>query len=163
MEPILDEDRKKINDPIFKTSTYLARTIVEQMLEDFDIFMEGYDTLTPEQLRELDTKRLDFAFKLLALMSTTDIPADYATFSIDKVKAALGVVNLYVEKAIKAWETELTSRVYGAKSTLDGGFNREFATLKDMMNALAKVREDYPGDYIIDKQAQLSTAVVDGK
>ena len=151
-----EEIKEKINDPIFKTSTKLARTITEQMLENFDLFMEGYEELTEEQIKDLATRRRDFAFNLLEIFASTDIPADYASFSIQKVTNALNIIQSTIDTALRDWEKEITSRLYGAKSILDGGYDREYATVKQVMDSLIKLRAETGGidTYIVPSKKE---------
>lgn len=156
---ITEEEKKKLDDynaPIMKASTEIARIIVEQMLESFDLFMDGYDEKTPEETEELRIKRVNFAINLIGMMAGTDIPADYASFPIQKVSLALDVIKDTIDSVLKSWTTETMSRIIGAKSPMDGGYNREWATLKEYMNAVMKIRSETGGEetYNVPKKVE---------
>jgi len=88
-------------------------------------------------------------------MSATDIPADYATRSLDKLIQVLTNVKNYIDGTVVKYDDEILSRLFGAKSPVTGTYMRDVATLGAIMLALEKTRKDTGGkleDYFIIKK-----------
>ncbi len=137
--------------PIEKTATALARVVLTNLAENFDTFVyEDIDT-SEEQKANLAERGTDFSINLLSLMSATDIPADYATYPIDKLIAALAAVKTYIDGTVRQMHDEILSRELGAKSPVTNTFARDCATLGDVMLTLDKTRKTTDGEYFISK------------
>lgn len=138
--------------PIEKTSVELAKTILNNMSENFSTFVYEDIDLTEEQRADLAEKGTDFAINTLSVMSSTDIPADYATYSIDKLIAGLTAIKNYLDGTVRQMHDEILSRTLGAKSPVTNTYARDVATLGQVMLALQKVREETgnkPEDYFV--------------
>lgn len=146
--------------PIEETSVSMAKVILNNMIENFDTFVYEDIDMTPEQNALLAEKGADFGIEIMKLMSATDIPADYATYSIDKLIAGLSAVKNYVDGTIRQMHDEIMARSLGAKSPVTNTYAKDCATLGDVMMLLKKVREEtgnIPSDYFIEKKPEIST------
>ncbi len=76
------------NAPIEKTSLELAKVVLGKMVDELDTFVYS-DGKTKEEAEALQEKGTDFGISLLSIMSTTDIPADYVSFPIDKLTTGI--------------------------------------------------------------------------
>jgi len=145
--------------PIEKTATALAKVIIGNFSENLDTFVYEDLDLTEEQKNSLAEKGADFGIELLSLMSTTDIPADYIGYPIDKLIAGLSAVKTYIEGTVRQMHDEILSRELGAKSPVTGTFARDCASLGDVMMTLKKSRDNSDGEYFIEKKPEsLTTA-----
>lgn len=160
----MEQTQHDFKAPIEKTSVDLARVILQEVSENFDLFVfEDKKDDSPEakaKEQEIVEKTTDIAIKIMSIMSTTDIPADYATYSIDKLAAALMGLKRFIEGSIRQQEDELLARTLGAKSPVTNTYARDVATLGDLMLALNMARQNTgnkPEDYFLPKRKELST------
>src|SRR4051812_22771089 len=109
----MDHDFKA---PLEKTSVGLARMILVNMIEEFDTFVYEDIDMTEEKNAVLAEKGIDFGIKIMSMMSSTDIPADYASYPIDKLIAALSALKTFIDGTIRQQHDEIMSRVLEAKS-----------------------------------------------
>jgi hypothetical protein len=161
---IMKNENHDFNEPIEKTSVDIARLVLQNFTENFDIFIfENTKEETGEEKNANQEHMTDFGIKVLAYMATTDIPADYATYGIDKIIAALNAVKNYVDGSLRQAEDELMSRTLGAKSPVTNTYARDTATLGQLMLALKTARDltgNKPEDYFIPKMAPVATPEV---
>lgn len=151
--------------PIEKTSVGLSKIILTNLIENFDTFIYEDIDLTPEQEAEKIEKGTDFSINLLSVMSATDIPADYASYCIDKISIALASIKQYVDGTVRQMHDEILSRSLGAKSPVTNTYAKDCATLGQVMLSLKKIRGetgDNPDDYFIPK-GKLSTPPLSDK
>lgn len=142
-------------EPIEKTSTVLAKVVLDKLVEGFDIFIYEDIEMSDEKKKELVEKGTDFSINLMSLMTETDIPADYATYSIDKVIAALKSMKDYIDGTVRQMNDEILSRRLGAKSPRTDTFARDCATLADVFIAVDKSRKESDGEYFIHTTPQV--------
>ncbi len=135
--------------PIEQTSTELAKLILDNLVENFDTFVYPDVDLTDEQKADVAEKATDFSIDILAKMSTTDIPADYVGYPIDKIIAALSAIKTYLEGTVRQMHDEILSRELGRKSPVTNTFARDCATLGDVYLKLKDSRDTTDGDYFI--------------
>ena len=152
------EETKKIHDfvtPIEKTSVELAKVILARLNESFDDLIYVNTGLDEEQKKYYEEKGTDFSISILNLLATTDIPADYATRSIDKLIEALTSVKHYVDGTIVKYDDEILSRLFETRSPVTNTYMRDVATLGTIMLKLNEIREKTGGkmdDYFIIKK-----------
>jgi len=151
----MKKEEKKVHDfkePIEKTSVVLAKIVLDSLSENFNSFVYEDIDITPEQERALIEKTTDVSIEILSKMATSDIPADYATLSIDKLIAALQAMKMYVDGTVRQMENEILSRSLGAKSPVTNTYAKDCASLGEVMLLLTKVREETgnnPDDYFV--------------
>lgn len=146
MEKISDWDFKA---PIEKTSTELAKVILDSFSDNFDTFIYDDTNVSDEQKASLIEKGTDFGIKLIEVMSQTDIPADYIGYPIDKILIAFSAMKSYIEGMVRQMNDEIISRELGAKSPVTNTFARDCATLGDVFGTLQRLRSTTDGDYFI--------------
>jgi hypothetical protein len=138
--------------PIEKTSTELARILIEKMHENKDwLVFENKNEETEEEKKERNEKFADFVAEYLKVASMTDIPADYTTWSLEKVIGALSVMKNNIEGMIRTHEDEILSRLYREKSPESGKYRKDVAKLGTVLLTLENMREETGGnveDYI---------------
>ncbi len=152
------------NAPIEKTSVELAKVVLKNFIDNFDIFVYEMndETKSAEFTKSIVEKTTDFGIHTMALMATTDIPADYATYGIEKVIAGLEALKEFINGTLRQNTNELLSRTIGAKSPATNTYAKDCATLGDIMLALKKVRDSQgnnDADYFIPRK-ELSTEEV---
>lgn len=135
--------------PIEVTSVALAKVVLDNLLENLDTFVHDDIDITDEQKKVLVEKSTDVSIKILSLMSTTDIPADYIGYPIDKLIAALTSIKTYLEGTVRQMHDEILSRTLGVKSPVTDTFARDVATLGDVYLTLDKSRKNTDGEYFI--------------
>lgn len=142
-------ENKKEHDfkgPIEKTSVGLAKVVLDKYIENFDLFVfEDIKDDSPEaklKEREIVEKTTDIAIEIMGIMATTDIPADYATYCIDKLMAGLSAMKRFIDGSIRQQEDELMARTLGAKSPVTNTYAKDVATMGELMLALKKAREN---------------------
>lgn len=138
--------------PIEKTSVALARVVLDKLSENFNTFIYEDIDRTDEQKAEFDEKATDFGINLISLMASTDIPADYATYGIDKLIVALSAAKNYIDGTVRQMHDEVLSRTLGAKSPVTNTFARDCATLGQVYLAVNKARETTDGEYFVTKE-----------
>jgi len=138
--------------PIEKTSTKLAKVVLDDLVENFDTFVYEDIDLTDEQKEIIAEKATDFSIDVMAKMSTTDIPADYIGYPIDKLIAALSAIKTYLEGTVRQMHDEILSRELGHKSPVTGTFARDCATLGDVYLKLKNSRDNTEGEYFIQNK-----------
>lgn len=141
---------------IEKTSVELARVVLQNYVDNFDMFVyEDNDTTQGEEYtKNIVEQTTDFGIRCMALMATTDIPADYATYGIDKLISGLEAIKRFIDGSLRQNIDELTARTIGAKSPVTNTYAKDCATLGEVMMALKKAREltgNNPDDYFIKK------------
>jgi hypothetical protein len=147
--------------PIERTSVGIAKVILDKFVENFDLFVFEDNEESKAKEVEIIEKTTDLGIEIMSIMSTTDIPADYASYSIDKILAGFGAMKNFIDGMIRQQQDELIARTLGAKSPVTNTYARDVATLGELMLALNKVRMDTgnnPDDYFIKKK-ELSTGV----
>ncbi len=155
---------------IEKTSTELARIILQNYNDNVKLFVyeDNAETRSPEYVANIEEQTIDFGIRTMALMAATDIPADYATYGIDKIIAGFTALKAFIDGSLRQNRDEILSRTVGAKSPETNTYAYDCATLGDVMVALKKIRDEQgnnPDDYFIKKAApetaELSTPEVD--
>ncbi len=152
------EEENKIHDwvtPIETTSVELAKVVLSKLTENFDDLVYKNVGLTDEEKKKYEQKGTDFSISVLNIMSLTDIPADYATRSIDKLLEALESVKQYITGTIVKYDDEILSRLFEVKSPVTGTYMRDVATLGTIMLKLKEIREktgNNMSDYFIIKK-----------
>lgn len=141
----LNQKEKDFTKEINEKSTGVAKAIMENILNNFHLF-DGSNGDSEEELKKLDLERMNYAIDLTALISQTDLPMDYSSYPMEKIIAGLNVVKFYLEQVQKSWEKEILSRVVGVKSPMDEKYDKEFATIKEVMNTLIKLRKETGAD-----------------
>lgn len=148
---------------IEKTSVELARVILKNFMDNFELFVyeDNEATKDPAYEANIVEKTTDFGIHTMALMATTDIPADYATYGIDKIMAGLQALKSFIDGSLRQNADEIMARTLGAKSPSTNTYAKDCATLGDVMLALKAARDatgNNPDDYFIKK---LSTPEVE--
>jgi len=124
---------------IHNKSTQIAKDLLGLMLEDKDVFVPEY--LENQQDKDaLQEKTLDAANKVLKYIATQDIPARYATMSIDKLIDALTGLKSFVDGSLNMYEDEYLSRMYGVKDER-GKYRRDMVTMAGMVMKLEEARQ----------------------
>lgn len=121
-----------------------ARAIAHEIL---DLLSQNKETFVPDQLEE-DPEKLkkqeednaDFGLKIISLLATKSIPADYATLAIDKVVQNLAGLKAFVDGTINSHHDEYMSRSYGKKNW-EGKYRREEVTVGDVLLKLDEIRK----------------------
>jgi|SRR6187551_351945 len=152
----MDENQKHdYKTPIEKTSVENARIILQNFMENFDVFVYPDRELTPEETAAIDEKATDFSISVLSLISATDIPADYASYALDKIMAGMSGIKRYIDGSIRQMNDEILSRTLEAKNPETNTYAKDCATLGQMMLKLKEVRDSQgnkPEDYFIPKK-----------
>jgi hypothetical protein len=152
------EESEKIHDwltPIEKTSVQLASIVLSRLVDKFDDLVYENVGLTDEQKKHYEEIGTDFCISILDLMASTDIPADYATRSVDKLIEALTQVKNYIDGTITKYDDEILSRLFEVKSPVTGTYMRDVATLGTIMLKLQEIINktgNKPDDYFIIKK-----------
>lgn len=146
---------------IEKTTVEIAKTILQNYVDNIDLFVfeDSSETNTDAFNADLVEKTTDFGIRTMAYMATTDIPADYATYSIDKIIAGLETLKAFVDGSLRQNVSEILARTVGAKSPVTNTYAKDCATLGEVMMALKKAREvtgNNPDDYFIKKPAPVA-------
>lgn len=142
--------------PIEKTSVGLAQVILQNYIENLEYFVyeDNEESRKPEYVANIEEKTIDFAIRCMALMATTDIPADYATYPIDKIIAGLQALKIFIDGSLRQNADELLARTIGARSPVTNTYAKDCATMGELMLALKRVREETgnnDADYFIPK------------
>ena len=124
---------------IHNKSSQIAHDLLTMLLEDKETFVPQY-LENPEQKAELSEKTLDVANKVLKYMATQDIPARYATMSIDKIIDALTGLKSFVDGSLNMYEDEYLSRMYGVKDE-KGKYRRDMASMATLVSKLEEARQ----------------------
>lgn len=148
---------------IEKTSTELAKVILKKYLDNVDLFVyeDNEETQSPEFTKKITEQTTDFGIETMALMATTDIPADYATYGIDKLMAGLQALKSFIDGTTRQNLDEIMARTLGVRSPVTNTYAKDCAPLGAVMLALRGIRNDQgnnPDDYFIKKQEELSPA-----
>lgn len=147
-----DEERKvnpnyDFNAPIEKTSTEIAKFIISKLDEAKEfVIVENVDKLEPIAKAAFFEKSTDLSIEISKYMATTDIPADYATKSIDKVIVVLETLKAFIAGTINQYKDEMMARYLGAKSPKSGKYAAECATLGEVILKLEAIREEQGGN-----------------
>src|ERR1035437_9245370 len=124
---------------IHTKSVAIARELIPLLLEDAETFVPDFIE-TQEQKDALQEKTLDAANKIMSFMATKDIPARYATMSIEKLMDALTGLKTFIDGTLNMYEDEYLSRTYGKKDE-KGKYRREMVTIGDMVLKLEEARQ----------------------
>lgn len=146
------DTKHDFKDPIEKTSTELAKVVLQQMLANVDKLIYPYKEFTDEEEKQHDEETTDFAIKITQLIGATDLPGDYASYPIDKIQTFLNVLKNYVDGTVRQVKDEIMSRTLGVKSPRTDTYAQDVATMADLMMTLNAVREktgNNPDDYFI--------------
>ncbi len=151
------KNEHNFNPAIEKTSVELAQIFLKNFIDNFSVFVYEIndETKSPEFVKEKIEKITDFTIHLMAVMAATDIPADYATWCIEKIIASMQVVKDNIDGRLREYNDETLSRFYGRKSPLTDSYAKDMATLGDIMLGLNRVRQETgnnPEDYAWTKK-----------
>jgi len=141
------------NGPIEKTSTGLAKIVLDKINENKELIIYNAGDRSPEEKKKSDEAFLNMAISIVEIFATTDIPADYVGLPIDKAMVVLSALKQYLEGTVRSSEDEILSRLYGKKSPKSNTFAKDVVTLGEMMLKLSDVRKetgDKPEDYFIN-------------
>ena len=126
-------------EEIHNKSSEIAKDILAIILEEKDVFVPKYIT-SQEDKNKLEEKTLDAANKVLQYIATKDIPARYATMSLDKLSDAMIGLKTFIDGSLNMYEDELLSRTYGVKDDR-GKYRRDLVTMAGMVMKLDEVRQ----------------------
>ena len=142
-------------EPVEETATNLSKIILQRFVDNKEDLVFKMTGRTPEMDAELTEKATDFAIGIAQLVATTDLPADYATYPIEKLITMLTMTKNYIDGSIRQIEDEYVSRSYGVKSPKTDKYARDCITLGELYLRLEDVREKTggnPDDYFLPKK-----------
>lgn len=144
--------------PIEKTATELAKQIISILSENKDILIFN-DQEVAEISKETNEKSTDVMVQILQLITTSDIPADYAGRCFDKLHTTVEILKKYVEGHVRQAEDELLSRTLGARSPENNKYRSEVSTVGNLMLKLNEVRaaQGNNADDYFNTQQKIST------
>ncbi len=134
------DPKHDFNAPIAKTTAEIAKVLIHELSSNADLLV--IDAKTPEEEKLKDEQATDFAIRFMRIISSTDIPADYASYSIEKIQVILSQLKKYVDGMVDQTKREILSRYIGARSPRTGTFTYDVATLGEFMMALDRIRKE---------------------
>ena len=148
-------------------SRLIAHELVDLISTNKEIFIPDSLEQDPEKIKQQIEDTTDFGIKVLNLLATRNIPADYATMCIDKVMDNLTGLKAFINGSISSNEHEYISRAYGKKN-YKGKYRREENTVGDILlkvneirNATGNVREDYFDDEVPEMPSPYAEKLAD--
>lgn len=126
---IIHEEARNISHEILDLLSSHKETFIPDQLEE-----------DPEKLHQQEVDNADFGLKIIALLATKKIPADYATLAIDKVVQNLAGLKAFVDGTINSHHDEFMSRAYGKKNW-EGKYRREEVTVGEVLLKLDEIRK----------------------
>lgn len=135
------------NTPVEKTSTELAKQIIEKFAEAKDfLLIENFEKSDPITKSAFIEKSTDFSIDIMKMIGASDIPFPYATRAMDKITQVLTSLQKYIEGTIEQTRHELASRTLGVKSPANDKYTEEMATVGDLLLKLDEVRVSQGND-----------------
>lgn len=161
-EEIKTDPNYDFNAPIEKTSVEIAKFIISKMdeLKEF-VIVENSEKLDPIKKAAFIEKSTDMSIDIMKQMAASDIPADYATTSIDKIIVILETLKSFVKGTVNQYSDEMMARYLGARSPKTGKFAAECVTLGDLIIKLEGIRAEQGGnkyDYFSEPVAEAAAA-----
>lgn len=132
------------SNKIHTESANIAKELISILSEKKDIFITNF-TDDAELIKKQEEYNADLANEIIKILSTKDIPADYATFAIDKIVENLAGLKAFIDGTIRSYHDEFASRSYGYKNE-EGKYRREVVTVGQLMLKLDEVREATGGN-----------------
>lgn len=154
--PNMEHDFKT---PIENTSVDLARIILAQLNDNKEMLIPDLIERTKEDQQKFDEllteQGTDFGIAILKLIAQTDIPADYASYPIEKIIAVLTKLKFYIDGSVRQAHDEIISRYLGVKSPESGTYAKDCVPFANLVMKLEEVRQatgNNPEDYFITKK-----------
>lgn len=142
-DKIQPDPNHDFNAPIERTSVEIAKFILSKVDEAKDfMIVENYEKLEPIKKAAFGEKSMDVSIEITKYMAATDIPADYATRSIDKIIVVLETLKAFIGGGIGQNKDELMSRYMGVRSPKTGKYASDCATLGDLLLKLDTIRKE---------------------
>lgn len=132
--------------PIEVTSVALANKLLAMIVKNKKWMFYDDTTMTEKKRHDYAVKQIDFNIEFMKLLAQSDIPADYATYPIEKILAVLQPMGKMTAARIKEYEDEIMARTVGVRSPVNNKFRQEMSTVKDLLTTLDTVREKTGGD-----------------
>lgn len=130
------------NTPIEKTTTEMAIMAIKKIAEAAETVL--VPKIEAQTIEEKNAEALAFvklAMDIFTGISASDLPYDYASKPIAKLKELLGNLEYHINGSIDQAENELLSRTLGVRSPATNKFRKEMATIPTLMLELNKARE----------------------
>ena len=135
------------NTPIENTTTEMAIMAIKKIAEVADTVL--VPKIEAQTIEEKNAEALAFvklAMDIFTGISASDLPYDYASKPIAKLKELLGNLEYHINGSIDQAENELLSRTLGVRSPATNKFRKEMATIPTLMLELDKARTATGGD-----------------
>ncbi len=125
---------------IHNQATDVAQELLILLADNRNNFIPVIEDENPDTIAAQNEWNADFAHKVIALLVSKEIPADYATFGIDKIVDTLAGLKAFIDGTIRSYHDEYTSRSYGLKNE-QGKYRRELITVGGLALKLNEIRE----------------------